>query len=193
MKYTTSAADRQQIREGWAELLSRYPWDCFATLTFQTPRRDPFEVVKAVEMWLRKWNESEAVSRGLCDVSESTVTDAYGRAISKRKRVSGPWVRRWKDGRAQPVYVIGVEPHQSGSLHAHAIIKHADYLPDLCRGVGWEIWRCPRSQGGMGHGMARIEPVLSRGAVADYVTKYVTKGGELVLSRSFDAVMLPAA
>jgi hypothetical protein len=41
--------------------------------------------------------------------------------------------------------------------------------------------------------MARIEPVLSRGAVADYVTKYVTKGGELVLSRSFDAVMLPAA
>lgn len=180
------------LREAWTDLLGRYSWDCFATLTFKRRRSDAFAVVDAVRAWLYRWNEVEAMTRGLVRLSDRVVTDGYGREVGRRTKRSGPWPRKWKDGTAKPVVVVGVEPHKSGRLHAHAIIRHSSYLPDLKRTDGWWLWKGPRPRC-LDCGRASIEPPTSQGDVRGYVSKYVTKGGELFLSESFDAASLPAS
>ena len=181
----------KHIREGWTELLSRYEWDCFATLTFKNARRDPFEVVNAFRIWLYKWSLREAESRHLAFIEKRGAQDNRQNSSSrKRDRITGPFVRAWKRGKAVPIWVLGIEAHRTGSLHLHAIIKSRPFLSDLTRRVGWEIWKLDGSHGGMGMGLARLEPPRSQGDVRGYVSKYVTKGGEIVLGDSFNASMI---
>ena len=183
MQHIEIPKERQaEIREAWGELLSNYSWDCFATLTFRHSRRNANEVVKAARIWLMRWNEQQAEDRGLVLVRRHPIKDCYGREHGVRISRSGPWWRKWRSGAAKPTYVIGVEKfHQSDDLHTHMIIKHSDYLADLERRKGWEMWfkemKC---------GMARIEPPKSQDDVCRYVSKYVIKDDDIFLSDNFD-------
>lgn len=181
------------VRAGWAELLARYRWDAFATLTYANPVRVSEKVLRDFRRWLHRWQVETAIQRGLATRSTITRTDAYGRTISTDEKLSGPWWNCYRKGRAFPVWVLGVEQHQSGSFHAHAIIRWSDKLPDLDRRLGWSLWFKDRAEGGFGHGLARIEPPRGQSDVAAYVAKYVVKGGEVYLSPSFDAHRLTAA
>lgn len=167
-------------------LLVRYPWDCFATLTFNRPRRDPFEVLNAYRIWVQKWHELEAVERGALQVTYTPRADAYGRELPARVKRKGSWWNGWKKGRGRPVWVVGVEPHESGLLHLHACI-HFRTPWVMQRRNGWRVWSDADYPGGMNMGWSRLEAPTSLGDVAGYVSKYVTKGGEIVLSPSFTA------
>lgn len=177
------------LREAWGRLLSRYRWDCFATLTFKHPRRDPFEIVNAFDIWLMKWCQLEASVRGEVTITTHTPTDAYGRKMPPKVRRRGPWWNRWRKGKGKPVYVLGIENHQSGNLHLHAVIKFGNGW-DMQRKAGWRIWADEDYEPGMKLGFARIEPPQSQDDVAGYCSKYVTKGGELVLSKTFNAARM---
>lgn len=174
------------LREAWSLLLARYRWDCFATLTFNRPRRDPYEVVNAFDIWLGKWHEQEAEQRGLHQVKRIARQDAYGRDLHPRIKRRGSWWNRWRRGQGRPVYVLGIEPHESGLLHLHAVIRFQTTW-EMIRTNGWRLWSDMEHQLGMKMGWSRIEPPKSQGDVASYCSKYVTKGGELILSRSFNA------
>lgn len=181
------------VREGWAEFLSRYQWDVFATLTYRGSAWAEEKVYRNFKSWLYAWQLRTAIERGLCTEQRRPKLDAYNRTIGCTIRYSGRWYNKYRKGRAFPVYVVGIEPQKSGKLHAHAIIKWSDSLPDLYRGTGHHLWTGPMAEGGFDHGISRIGPPRCQGDVAGYVSKYVVKGGDLYLSPSFDAARLVAA
>jgi len=181
------------VRAGWAELPSRYEWHVFATLTYKEPVWTPEKVLRDFKRWLWAWQLDTAVDRGLADTRIDQKHDGYGRLRSSKQKVAGPWFNSYRKGRARPVWLLGVEHHRTGALHAHAIIKWSDQLPDLDRRLGWKLWNASKREGGFGHGFARIEPPRGQDDVASYVSKYVVKGGEVYLSASFDAHRLAAA
>ncbi|MEO1129871.1 MAG: hypothetical protein AAFX05_09235 [Planctomycetota bacterium] len=183
----------ENVLAGWVELLSRYCWDCFATLTYSEPVRTSEKVLRDFRRWLWEWQLLTAVERGLAEVEVKVKKDAYGRTIKRYQDVRGPWANNYRKGRARPVTVLGVENHRSGLLHAHALIAWSPLLADLDRRLGWSLWFRGRDEGGFGHGMARIEAPRIQEDVVSYVGKYVAKAGELYLSPSFDAATLVAA
>ena len=175
------------LRQAWAELLCRYKWDVFGTLTFRHSRHDPFSVVDAFKAWLFRWQEAEAAERGLVGRQEvpRPGRDGLGRPLPPRVKRWGAWWRSWKRG-DRPIWVVGVEPHESGNLHLHCLVKSSHCLPNMQRKTGWQLWY---DQNGRG----RIEPPRSMEDVNMYVAKYVVKGGELVLSDTFSAEGMRAA
>jgi hypothetical protein len=182
------------LRRAWSTLLVRYPWDAFATLTFKHPRHDPFELVNAFTIFLDKWHLHQAVELGAATVTYVARADAYGRELPPRVKRRGPFVNAWKKGRYRPVWVLGIEQHKSGDLHMHACIKFETPW-EMSRRLGWRVWADQDNPAGMKMGWARIEQPKSLGDVAGYVSKYVTKGGDVVLSPSFTAkrVQVPSS
>jgi hypothetical protein len=82
------------------------------------------------------------------------------------------------------VYVLGVEPHESGRLHAHALLRFPECFGDVLLLDGWKLWF-------EWHGLARLERPQCQAAVTEYTCKYVTKpGADLVLSESFQAAAM---
>ena len=181
-----------EIREHWAEFLSRYAWDAFATLTYGDAVWSSEKIMRNFQRWLWEWQVRTAVARGLVSESLRVRTDGYGRRVGQHRKLSGTWWNEYRKGRAHPIWVVGIEPHRSGKLHAHAIIKWSRRLPDLRRTEGWRLWSGKTTEGGLGFGWCRIEPPKSQDDVNRYVSKYVTKGGEITLSPSFDAARLVA-
>ena len=179
------------LREAWSSLLARYQWDCFATLTFKNERHDPFEIINAFNIWMMKWHMTEAAIHGFITITRTPRHDRYGRRLPDRIRRQGNYWNRWRKGIGRPVTVVGIEPHKSGALHMHAVIKFNTRW-EMNRSCGWRHWADPDYVNGMDMGWARLEPPNSQDDVASYCSKYVTKGGELVLSDSFTAGMDPS-
>jgi hypothetical protein len=167
----------ERVRHGWGELLSRYPWDWFATLTF---RRDVGVGAESASRNFKTW------------LYESLLQEALRRDLATRASASskakGVWPNLYRKKRraAVPVYVLGIEEHQDGVIHLHALVRLPAMLSKASRRAAHGVWWTR-------HGFARIEPPKSQGEVASYVSKYVVKDGELEISESFDAAKLPAA
>lgn len=162
-----------EVRMAWGELLSRYAWTWFATLTYRRDRGvGPESAVRNFKGWLHGCLQGEAVHQGL--------------AVSAQDgQVSGPFANAWRAGKrwSRPVWVLGLEPHQDGTTHMHAVIRLPAKLAGASRRQAWRAWFDR-------YGLNRIEPPRSPEDVARYVAKYVTKGGEVVLSETFDAPRL---
>lgn len=167
-----SLTPTETLRLAWVNLLARYPWDLFASLTWARPAGEE-QVRRDFLTWLYQWLGNVAVSRGLA------------RWVSVRggQRLRGWWVNQRRKGREEPVYVLGIEPHESGRLHAHAVIRFPACFGEVVRREGWQLWFDQ-------HGFAKLEPPKSQGDVAGYVSKYVLKpGADLVIAESFRAVL----
>lgn len=180
------------VRHEWAALLGRVPWDYFVTLTFD-PKRHPRS---GVESWVKAWRWflfawvcACAKAAGQCrewDRPEAWQETERGtwRRRPGRVGLSGPWINAWRRG-ARPSWVLALEPHQDGRLHAHVLVKLSGDLRRLDYRVGQDLWRGSR-------GVCWFEKPRSRERVAEYVAKYVTKWGSdaLTFSENFDAARL---
>jgi len=150
-------------------------------------------MASAFQYWLFRWHEEEAVERGQLTREIEVQRDGYGRQVGTKVRRHGSWWKHWRKGWNKPVYVLGVEPHKSGDLHMHALVKFDSELRDLNRKRGWHLWFGPKAEGCLGYGMARIEPPRSDGDVKGYISKYVCcEDGELFMADSFRAVTVEA-
>ena len=92
----------------------------------------------------------------------------YGSHFERRGRTGVFWVLAW-------------EYQKRGVLHFHALIGDVEDLNCRAHRLEWmDNWE------GFGEpaGYARIEAIASHDAVRDYLTKYVTKGGQIDLSPS---------
>ena len=171
----------QRTEAAWQELLSRCDWDYFVTLTVD-PRR--FPVVRGKrrvprmqgESWLKAWRWFLFQWIRACAIRS-------GRARQEGDRLRGPWINAWRHGRGRPMWVLALEPHRDGRLHAHALVKMTRDLPWLDYKVGVDLWWKDR-------GIAWFERPRSQSDVQRYVTKYVTKheggSGSLYLSQNCD-------
>ena len=166
-----SEKTRVAVLEGYAELLSRYPWDVFCHLSWRKESA-PEVMVRNFKRWLYLWQLYTAVSRKRATIDEN------GRA-------HGSWINSYRKQRQSPVWVFGIERgERGGRLHAHAIIKWSEKLPNLRRTKGHAMWF-------EAYGMNKLEPPKSQEDVGKYVSKYVAKDGEVYFSSSFDAARLP--
>lgn len=178
--------NRSAIREAWAEFLSRYEWDVFATLTWRDTdkrgrevRLGPERIIRDVRQWLWRWGCETAIRRGAASLADPSVP------IMEGGRVVGPWASAYRRGHNRPVIVVGIERGPDlGRLHAHCLIKFRGMMQDASRWMGWGLWWSM-------HGIARLEPPRGQASVAGYVSKYVTKGGDIWLSPTFKAARLP--
>jgi hypothetical protein len=155
----------EAVAGAYAELLSREPWQWFATLTF-APRHEraaagggvhPEKADKAYRWWCARINES-----------------LYGKR----------WMRVPHGG---VVWARGQEFHRSGAIHFHAVLAAPDCdLNERASRYHWhELWYRE-------FGRNQIEQPQSQTDVCGYVSKYVTKDGEVDFSQNFGRAPLPA-
>ena len=94
------------------------------------------------------------------------------------------WMRRDHGGL---LWSRGTELHKSGRPHFHAVIAAPDQdLNQAVQRYAWhELWY-------QEFGRNQIEQPRSQEEIAGYVSKYVTKGGEIDLSHNFGRFKPPA-
>lgn len=175
---------RAAVRDAWVELLGRVGWDLFITLTLD-PRR---YARSGQESWLKAW---EWFLWTWC--KETAIGDGVAWEDDHTGKLKGPWANGWRHGR-RPMWVLVMEPHDNGKLHAHVLLKfNAGGLLRLDWAAGQAIWEANRGK------WCRFEVPRSQDDVCGYVAKYVLKGGDLalgslVLSDNFQAPRItPAA
>lgn len=186
---TSNHLDRDRVSRGWRSLLCRESWDYLCTLTYRLPVLAPEKVERDIRAWVHAWALSEAVERGLVNVRHLELRDGYGRKLGDRRRVDGPGRRALSD--RPPVWVAGIEPHRSGSLHAHVMLRAPAWCQPYHVRLGGPAWwqddaidRGRRNS----RGWARLERPRSAEDVAGYVAKYLIKGGEVVIAEGFSAM-----
>lgn len=172
------SASPPRVREAYAEFICRYFYDAFATLTWSKPAGRE-QVLRDFKTWLSTWMGNVAVSRGLARWVETSGSQAA--------RLRGHWPNQTRKGHQCVVWVLGIEPHKSGRLHAHALLVFPECFGEVKRKEGWELWKA-------WHGWSRIEEPRSQSEVGSYVSKYVVKDrSELVFSPSFGAPSMKLA
>jgi len=141
---------KYRVHDGWAELIVRYPWQWFVTLTF-TDDIHPEAALKSMRVWLSKLNR-----------------ELFG--------------RRWNEKIPYDVYwIAAIEYQKRGVIHFHLLING---VRDTRRLSYMDIW----ANMGNKNGWARVEPVKKNIAASTYVSKYVTKGGEIYFSNNLPDV-----
>lgn len=181
------------LLSAWAELLGGYVWDYFVTLTRDPGRAGRFgpeNLVKAVEWFLRSWQIESAIGAGVCERIARpgwvAVADRVcgrivrGQVWGEREKLRGPWWNAYRARIGHPVWVLGVERHRDGRLHAHLAVRLASVLlRRLDFSAGHKLWN-------NSYGFSWIQSARSSGAVSRYVSKYVAKG-DIELSPNFSS------
>ena len=98
-----------KLSEAWGELLSVHQWDKFCTFTYSD------------SVW-----STEKVARDFKTMHYRASAEQLG--LSKHNKR----LKRLHSCEQLPPYILAIEPHQSGSLHAHALIGVAE--PESQRG-----------------------------------------------------------
>lgn len=152
-----------QHAAAYAELLGRQSWHWFVTLTFRP--------------------QHEGRSGGM---HPEKADKAYRVLLSKINRhIYG--TRWYKRAETQLVWARGQEFHKSGRIHFHAVVADPrNDLNTLTRRMEWVDWWWKE------FGIARIERPVSQDDICRYVSKYVTKDGEVDFSPNFGQVVPPA-
>lgn len=161
----------QAVERYWVGIAAAYPWDWFATHTYDRRRvsvaglgradGQSNRVMRNWQAWLYRALERTASGLG------------YGHDF-RRSWLRG---RRW----TQPVWVAGVEAQNDGVPHVHAVVYLPEFARQARRDEAWSDWK-------RNWGFARLEPPRAVGDAAAYVSKYVSKG-ELFLSDTYNAYL----
>jgi len=174
-----------------------YPWDYFGNLTLDNRHADldEWRLREHVHRFFWLLFHTEAVRlQGAERVETPRRYGHYRQAVDGsyvfRKppyvNFRGPLVRAWKRGRGRFVYAFAIEPHRwRKALHVHCLL----FIPRYFNHYVWfgsvnEAW-------GIG-GTKFLRPEC-QGDVTAYVAKYLSKGGEVEFSPTFESDRLRIA
>lgn len=152
----------EEAREAWSTWLSAEPWDVFMTMTDAGyPHPESLE---------KRWRFLET----------SMNEKLYGRHFRRR----GQGIET----------VIGLEKQKRGSLHVHGLIRLPDHDVNDPEQFSWKYWQnfaaelCGHRQkdGSFKKGVVDFTIPRSNDDVVQYVTKYVCKGGDLIIGPNFN-------
>lgn len=151
-------------RDAYAALLAREPWHWFTTLTFA---RDH----ERASGGMHPEKADKAFRYFISHLNEHIYGDQ--REIRGRSRRSIVWAR-------------GQEFHKDGKVHFHAVLAAPDRdLDACCSRYQWHEWWFQH------FGRNQIEIPRSQEDVLGYVSKYVTKDGEVDFSANFGKARPP--
>lgn len=165
------------LPEAWASVLERYPAHLFATLTFRPYRRFTDKYTGATV-------EVPRTTAG-GGMHPEAADKAFRIFISKinRELYGNTWGKRWHRGLQ---WARGQEFHKDGRLHFHAVIAAPQNdLWHITRISKWHNWWLQE------FGFNRLERPKSQEQIAAYVSKYVSKGGEVDFSPNYGAWIPP--
>lgn len=91
------------------------------------------------------------------------------------------WKRRGVDG---VQYIAGIERHKSGNPHSHAVLGHPDI--DLGSAEHSALRRSMRELAEHEWGFAKLEVAKSPEHTNAYISKYVSKDGDIVISSKIE-------
>lgn len=168
------------VAEAWAgflEILCR--WDYFVTLTYRKPQYGLEKVQRDVEWFPYQWAGHDAEELGLAyRKNRPPPKPGMDQPSGGPPRWAGQWAKcRDRSHQTRPMCVLAIEPHKSGALHAHGLVRSPDWFPLTIAG-GNRAWY------GLHQSGLKIERPKSQGHVARYCGKYVVKGGEIILSEN---------
>lgn len=145
-----STPERRSLQEGWVELLGRYEWHWFCTMTFRDATH-PERADKLFRLWNSKLNRM-----------------LFGARWHKKTSRITYWAR-------------GLEYQRRDVIHYHALVgcRAKNLNHHALRRYWGEAWNDLA-------GFARIEEVRSTVDTVRYLTKYITKGGEIDTSPNLD-------
>lgn len=143
-----------QLQEAWADFVNDFPWQWFVTLTFRDEVH-PEKAMKLFRVWIRALNYY-----------------LFGKSATRKGR--------------SVYYVVAHEYQKRGVLHFHALIGADIALTERITFGGdksdlgclmyWnELWYSMA-------GICRVEEIKSKEAVANYISKYVIKDGQIDVS-----------
>lgn len=162
-----------RVRDEWAGLLRRYPAHVFATLTFRPQK-----------FWTDR-HTGEVRSHNRTGSNGSMHPEAADKAFrffvsNINREIYGPkWGSRWHGGIQ---WARGQEFHKDGRLHFHALLSApTDDLNRLISRYAWHEWWYRE------FGRNQLEQPRSQHDVAEYVSKYVVKDGDVDFSKNFGA------
>lgn len=160
--FSAGVSSGEKLASAYADFLCRRSWHWFVTLTFRP--------------------SAESRSGGM---HPEKADKAFRVLVSKINRhLHG--TRWYKRPETQIVWARGQEFHKSGRVHFHALFAHPSTdLNSLTRRMDWVDWWWRE------FGIARIERPQSQADVAGYVSKYVSKEGEVDFSPNFGRVVPP--
>ncbi|MCB9112307.1 MAG: hypothetical protein H6634_13770 [Anaerolineales bacterium] len=130
------------------------------------------EYVAGFAPWLSFWSLTFAEADRTHDVTRSEAEFLWRRLVQSLNRdLYGNHYTRIV-GHCYFSYALAFEYQKRGVLHMHALVD---------KRTNWEfanrLWR-------MMAGIIKIKPVADLNGVSHYMSKYVTKGGDLVLYRA---------
>ncbi len=165
------------VAQAYADLLAREPWHWFATLTFSPEKkvRDKWtgELKRVQRFHPIHGMHVEAADKAFRYLLKSINESLYGRR----------WMRVPHGGL---VWARGQEFHKSGRVHFHTLFAAPDVdLNTAASRYYWhEFWYRE-------FGRNQIERPRSQDDVLGYVSKYVTKDGEVDISPNFGQARPP--
>lgn len=143
-------------RQAWLELIGRYDWQLFITLTFKD-EIEPWKARKRVEKWIGSINSY-----------------LFGWRYSRKGR--------------GVAYALGIEYQRRGIVHFHVLMSAPGlmeipfkYLHNLWQSNGQRDIKTGTLLDRLVNGYAWVEPVNELKGVSHYLTKYISKGGEIDL------------
>lgn len=171
-------APPQTVQDGYVELLSREPWHWFCTLTFSPTKRvrdkwtgeqkvvERFHPIRGMHL--------EAADKAFRWFLFEINKDLYGKSWRRVPHGGIVWAR-------------GQEFHKSGRVHFHSLFAAPDCdLNAVTSRYRWhEVWYRE-------FGRNQIERPRDQDDVLGYVSKYVTKDGEVDFSPNFGAARPPS-
>lgn len=144
-------------------MLLRQRWHWFATLTFRASHEGRSGGI-----------HPEKADKAFRFWVSHVNRECFGKNWHRRPHGGVQWAR-------------GQEFHKNGRIHFHALLAAPECdLNALTRRMDWVDWWWRE------FGIARIEPPTSQQDVAEYVSKYVVKDGEVDFSPNFGRYVAPA-
>lgn len=161
------SSKRQAQREEWRALIQEHKWELFVSLTFQHDVMSPVLARQRFDKWMGSLN---------CDL------------FGWRYRRKGKGIR----------YALGIEYQKRGVVHFHVLMS----APGLIENVSYKrmhaLWqtngqrnpstgafvteiRKGKEVPRLVNGYSFIEPVDDQNCVTGYLTKYISKGGQIDL------------
>ena len=164
------------IAEAWSDFLRRYPAHVFATLTFRREKFFTGQGGKVVA--INRTGSNGSMHPEAADKAFRLFVSCINRELYGPK-----WSTRWHGGLQ---WARGQEFHKDGRLHFHALLAASTGdLNHLVSRYQWHEWWYRE------FGRNQIEQPRSQRDVAAYVSKYVSKGGDVDFSKNFGAWMPP--
>lgn len=166
-----------RIADAWSAELLDYPAHVFSTHTFRATKRftdkHTGQLREIARTGANGGMHPEAALKAFRFFISNLNVALYGKN----------WGKRWHYGCQ---WALGQEFHKDGRLHFHALISApTGDLWELTRVSQWHRFWLQE------WGFNRIERPRSQADVADYVSKYVTKDGEVEFSPNFRSWVPP--